>query len=119
MPTKDELIAEYDDARTERDRAHLDAYMIQRWARLSGRTPDAEELVDVQRRIRVAERQVKATENEFKAQGWMPTRGPQRPKNPLAVQRAAEERRREEAEERQKAREAAGYPRRGRPRRAA
>ncbi|MFF3420951.1 hypothetical protein ACFYW9_40910, partial [Streptomyces sp. NPDC002698] len=110
MTTKEELEAEYDDARTELDRANLELFMVKRWARLSGRTPDAEDLVDVQRRIRVAGRQVLATENAMKAAGWVPSRGPAKPKGPLTPERRAEIRAEQlrAAEERNRAREAAG-----------
>ncbi|MFF3420995.1 hypothetical protein ACFYW9_41135 [Streptomyces sp. NPDC002698] len=139
MTTKDELEAEYDDARTELDRANLELFMVKRWARITGRTPEAEDLVHVQRRIRVAQRQVRATENAFKAQGWVPSRGKslqdlRREQADAAAEgltpeewaerRAAREAKQREgmqraAEERNRAREAAGFPRRGRPRRIA
>jgi hypothetical protein len=74
MPTREELMTEYDDACVELDRANVEAFMIPRRARLAGVPVDPDEVEAVQRRIRVAERQVRATANEMKAAGWAPAR---------------------------------------------
>jgi hypothetical protein len=99
MTTNDELLAEYEEAKTELDRANLEAFMIRR-------------------RIRLAEHRVTEAESALKAAGvtsrrvaTMPPRG--RRVTSLAKQQAVA------AEERNQAREAAGLARRGRPRRAA
>ncbi|MGW7128871.1 hypothetical protein ACWGIA_11125 [Streptomyces bobili] len=98
MTTKHELLAAYDDARTELDKANLEAFMIRR-------------------RIRLAERRVTETESVLNAAGLTPRRVATAPPRERRVT-SVEKQRAVAAEERNQAREAVGLARRGRPRRA-
>lgn len=99
VTTQVELLAEYNDARTELDKANLEAFMIRR-------------------RIRLAERRVTETGHALKAAGVTPRRVATTPPRERRVT-SLEKQQAAAAEERNQAREAVGVPRRGRPRRAA
>jgi hypothetical protein len=61
------LLAEYDAACVQRDRAQVEALMIRRRARLAGHAPDRAALADVARRIAEGNRRVARAEAALKA----------------------------------------------------
>ncbi|MGV9907608.1 hypothetical protein ACWDU8_34885 [Streptomyces sp. NPDC003388] len=72
--TPEELLVTYDDARTELDRAHLEAFMIKRRARLAAVQVDPAEEAAAKARIHEAERAVSRSEYALKAAGVRPVR---------------------------------------------
>ncbi|MFD8300703.1 MULTISPECIES: hypothetical protein [Streptomyces] len=94
MTTRVELLAEYDDARTELDRAYLEAFMMRRRARLEERPVTPEEEAAAKLRTGEAERRVSRAEYACKAARVHPVRGNcvqylERHKERLRVERLA------------------------------
>lgn len=58
MTKREELLKQYDDARTELDRANLEAFLIRRRARLAGVPVDAAEVEAARLRCHEADRAV-------------------------------------------------------------
>lgn len=71
---KEDLLAAYDEARTELDRARLEAFMIRRRARLAALPVDLQAVAAGKARIAEAYGAVARTERAIRAAGFTPSR---------------------------------------------